>query len=334
MTPRERTRRAVHFEGPDRIPHYLPDGKANDILWLWPTMLPDRQPWTDLGDGRKRQVDCWGSTWETMGGGSYGEGVAWPITDITHQQEYVFPDLNAPRLFEETRRKAASNNASDDPKYCLGVMPFSSVFEMHRFLGIQTVFQSYFDHPDDLKALIARQAQAQQESIRRLADCGCDGVMAYDDLGLQDRLMVSPAVLEEFYLPHYRANWRLAHERGMDVWLHSCGYVIDLLPALKDVGLNVIQMDQQENMGLERLDAVAGGRLAFWCPVDIQRTMVRGSVEDIRAYVRRMMATLGNHRGGLISMAYSTPEAVGHSPQKIAAMCAAFREFGTYEPGD
>jgi uroporphyrinogen-III decarboxylase len=173
-------------------------------------------------------------------------------------------------------------------------------------------------------------AEKQRESIRMLAAIGCDGVMGYDDWGLQDRLMVRPEMIEEFFMPHYRRNWALAHELGMDVWLHSCGYIIEILPMFVEAGLNVIQMDQQENMGLEALDACVGGRLAFWCPVDIQQTMVHGSIEEIRAYVRRMIATLGAHNGGLISMAYSSPEAVNHTPEKIAAMCAAFREYGVY----
>jgi len=43
-----------------------------------------------------------------------------------------------------------------------------------------------------------------------------------------------------------------------------------------------------------------------------------------------MIATLGNHNGGLVSMAYSTPETIHHTPEKIAAMCAAFREYGDH----
>lgn len=130
-------------------------------------------------------------------------------------------------------------------------------------------------------------------------------------------------------MPHYRENWALAHSLGMDVWLHSCGNIISILPMLKAAGLNVIQQDQQENMGLENLDACAGGQLAFWCPVDIQQTMARGSIDDIRAYVRRMITTVGSHNGGYISMAYSTPEAVAQTPERVAAMCAAFREYQT-----
>ena len=32
--------------------------------------------------------------------------------------------------------------------------------------------------------------------------------------------------------------------------LHSCGYIMDILEDLIEIGLDVIQIDQQENMGL------------------------------------------------------------------------------------
>lgn len=331
INSRERVKRAIHFQRPDRMPHYLPDGKENDLIWLWLPRPPERQPWATLSNGRQRRIDEWGVTWETMGGGSFGEAVAWPITDITRQAAYQLPDLNNPDYFKDGAARISANNKSENPKYCLGVMPCSSLNEgTHNVTGLEKMFTAYYEHPEDLHAWLSRLAALQCESIRILADLGCDGVMGYDDWGLQDRLMVSPDLIDEFFLPHYRENWVLAHELGMDVWLHSCGYIIDLLPTFKDAGLNVIQQDQQENMGLENLNAKVGGKLAFWCPVDIQQTMVHGTVEDVRAYARRMIATLGSHNGGLVSMAYSTPEAVQHTPEKIAAMCAAFREYGWY----
>jgi uroporphyrinogen-III decarboxylase len=189
------------------------------------------------------------------------------------------------------------------------------------------MFLDYYEHPDDLKSLIGRLAECQRESIRKMAARGCNGVMGYDDWGLQDRLMVSTGMIEEFFMPHYHQNWKLAHDLGMDVWLHSCGYIIDILPEFIKAGLNVIQMDQQENMGLENLSKKVGGTIAFWCPVDVQKTMVDGSIEDVRNYVKQMIETLGSHNGGFISMAYSTPDAVGHTTEKIDAMCKAFREY-------
>ena len=330
MTSRQRVKRAIHFGGPGRIPHYLPDGGENDILWLWPDRPADLEPWHDLADGMRQRKDAWGTVWQTAGGGSFGEAVAWPL-EVTRQGEYTFPDCNNPQFLHGVAERIEASNRLANPQYCLGVMPFPNLNEaVHCIMGLERMFAAYHEHPVELKALIGRFAEAQRDSIRLLAKIGCDGVMGYDDWGLQDRLMVNPAAIEEFFLPHYRTNWRLAHDLGMDVWLHSCGHIIDILPALVEAGLDVIQMDQQENMGLESLDKRVGGRVAFWCPVDIQQTMVHGSIEDIVAYVRRMIATLGSHNGGLISMAYSTPEAVGHTPEKIAAMCRAFRSYGVY----
>ena len=66
MPHRERVRRAIHFQGVDRIPHFLPDGKENDILWLWMSREPDRQPWAVGTDGLDHWTDAWGTTWTRM----------------------------------------------------------------------------------------------------------------------------------------------------------------------------------------------------------------------------------------------------------------------------
>jgi uroporphyrinogen decarboxylase len=332
MVSRERVKRAIYFEDPDRVPHFLPDDEGNDLLWLWPNRPPEKQSWTEI-DGIDRRIDGWGVVWERPHGhAEYGEAKEYPIKDITKHLEYTFPDCNDDEYFKDVAQAVSKNNAYENPKYCLAVMPFSSLNEgTHNIRGLHNMFIDYYEHPDELKVLIGRLAQGQRRSIRKLADLGCDGVMGYDDWGLQDRLMVSIDMIEEFFMPHYRENWKLAHNLGMDVWMHSCGYIIEVLPEFVKAGLDVIQMDQQENIGLKILGKALGGKIAFWCPVDIQKTMVDGSIEDIQKYVKRMIEALGSHNGGLVSMAYTTPDAVGHTPEKIAAMCKAFREYGIYD---
>lgn len=326
-----RVKKAIHFDSPDHIPHYLPDGKHRDILWLWPKRPPEKKPWTKVSERIDERIDEWGVLWQRGEQGSFGEAKEVPIKDIVKQSECVFPDKNNPIYLSDMSQSIKENNLSENPKYCLGVMPFSSLNEgTHNIMGLDKMFMAYYEHPKELKALIARLAEAQRESIKKLAEMGCNGVMGYDDWGLQDQQMISTDLIEEFFMPHYRKNWKLAHSLGLDVWMHSCGYIINLLPIFIDAGLNVIQMDQQENMGLENLDAKVGGKICFWCPVDIQKTMIEGSLEDIESYVKRMMKTIGNHKGGLISMAYTTPDAVGHTPEKIDAMCQSFRKYGVY----
>ena len=248
---------------------------------------------------------------------------------LPSRQAINFP-IN-PIYYVNHKKTIDANNRSANPKYALGVMGFSSLNEVvHNIMGLENMFLSYYEHPEDLKALIARFAEQQRDSIHLLAELGCDGVMGYDDWGLQNRLMIRAELMEEFFLPHYQKNWMLAHELGMDVWLHSCGYIIEILPMFIAAGLKVIQMDRQENMGLENLAEQVGGRIAFWCPVDIQNTMARGSVADIEKYMQKMMKTIGRFNGGLISMAYTTPEAIDIALEKVAVMCTAFWKYGVY----
>jgi hypothetical protein len=79
-----------------------------------------------------------------------------------------------------------------------------------------------------------------------------------------------------------------------------------------------------ENMRVDLLGQRFGGRIAFWCPVDIQANMVHGSLDDIRAYCRRLVTTLGRPDGGFIAKWYGDPIGAGHRPEAIDAMCEEF----------
>jgi hypothetical protein len=107
-------------------------------------------------------------------------------------------------------------------------------------------------------------------------------------------------------------------------FLHSCGHIVDILDELIEIGLDVVHMDQQENMGLELLGRRFGGRLTFFSPVDIQKTMATGSPDDIRAYARKMARLLGRPAGGFIPRWYTDPAGAGHRQEALDAMCEEF----------
>jgi hypothetical protein len=325
MNGRERVTRAIHFRGVDRIPHFLPDGGDNDLIWLWPKR-DDDLAWTPSDDGRWRRVDAWGTLWSRFGPEGNGEVERPALADWSELDALVFPGWNAPAAYAEGAQ--AIRDARGE-RYALGVMPFASLFEGAANLRRMDHFMlDFYTNPQELDRLFTRLADAQIGSIDRWHAAGADGIMGYDDLGLQDRPMIGPALFRRALLPHYTRVWRHAHSLGLDVWLHSCGFILPLLDDLLGAGLNVIQMDQQENMGIAELGRRFGGRLAFWCPVDIQKTMVDGGVVEIERYARDMILRLGSYDGGLVSKYYPQPELVGHTPEKTAAMCRAFRRYG------
>jgi hypothetical protein len=97
---------------------------------------------------------------------------------------------------------------------------------------------------------------------------------------------------------------------------------------LIESGLDVIQMDQQENMGVDLLSEKFGGRICFWCPVDIQQTMISGTVRDVENYAKKLIDKFGSFDGGFIGKWYPSPDAVRHEWEKIDAMCRVFVDYG------
>ena len=136
--------------------------------------------------------------------------------------------------------------------------------------------------------------------------------------------MISPEKWREIWKPRYKRIYDTAHECGMDTFLHSCGYIVDILDDLIEIGLDVIQMDQQENMGLELLGSRFGGRITFFAPVDIQKTLASGDIPAIQQYCRDMKKHLATDKGGFLTGWYTDPVGAGHTKEAVCAMCDEF----------
>jgi len=318
MTSREIVKRAVLFQGPPRIAHSLPSPWQSDFGGVGASPNPDFKPSTP-------GADEWGSVWEKVGDSdaSMGQVKSHPLQDYAQLDGYPFPDFSDPRRYENARKAVAANAGE---KFMLASIPLSLSHRTDYLRGFENLMMDPYLHPREFGKLLDIQADITLDAVERLAECGADGIFSCDDWGLQDRVMMSPEIFREFFKPRYTRVYGRARELGLLTFLHSCGHIVEILDDFIDAGLQVIQMDQQENMGIDLLSERFGGRIAFWCPVDIQGTMVHGTLEDIRAYAKRLVATFARFNGGFISKWYPSPQAVQHEQDRIEAMAAAFTE--------
>jgi len=323
MTSHERVVRAVTFQGPDRVPYNLPAPWGTDFGSCGAGADPNWQPCVKT---ETEWEDEFHSIWRKLPGDkTMGQVVGHPLKDYAMLDDFAWPDYTVEARYEGAR-KACANNPED--KFLLGGIPMSLIHRLEYLRGHVEAWTDAYEHPDELHVLLNKLGDIAIQAIDRLADLGAHGVMSCDDWGLQDRPMLSPATFAEFFKPVYHRVFHHAHERGLLTLLHSCGHITDLLEHFIEAELDVIQQDQQENMGVETLGARFGGRLCFWCPVDIQQTMVHGTVEDVRAYARQLIDTLGCYNGGFIAQWYASPQAVQHSQEKIDAMAEEFVAYG------
>jgi len=311
MTSREIVINTIRFKGAERLPCDFPEKYGTDFVWVGMSPSPDDRP--------RRGVDEWGAVWENIGEMSLGEVKDFPLKHWSDFDTLKIPDINEPRRWQVIQQVRSRH----PDKFILahGI----SIYERVHFIrGLENTWMDIYDARDELGRLIDVLVDMNLVAIRRYADAGIDGYIFPDDWGLQDKLMISPDAWRHIWKPRYARIFEVAHGAGLLTFLHSCGHIVDILDDLIDIGLDVINMDQQENMGLKLLGERFGGRITFFSPVDIQNTLVHGSLEDIRQYCREMVACLGRPNGGFIPRWYSDPVAAGHRPEAIDAMCEEF----------
>jgi len=314
MTSRENVRRTLHFQTPERYAHDFPEPYGTDFYNTGVNPCPDCRP--------ARGLDEWGCLWDCLPNTSIGEVKEFPLKDWADFDKLTIPKLQKDRAYNHIKQARAA--AGDKYVLCNGV----SIFERVHFIrGLENMWCDTIEEADNLKRLVGILADMNIEIIHDIAGCGVDGFIWCDDWGLQDRLMISPEAWREIWKPEYKRVYDEAHNAGMDVFLHSCGYIVDILGDLIEIGLNAIHMDQQQNMGLERLGSLFRGKLTFFSPVDIQKTMPSGTPDEIRAYCRKMAECLGVKEGGLIPRWYGDPVSAGHSRENIEVMCEEFLQI-------
>jgi hypothetical protein len=301
----------VRFEGADRFGVELHPDFGSDFVYVGMDPSPDARP--------REGIDEWGSVWENIGVSKLGQ-----VKDFPLKQWSDWETLNIPDVSESHRWQAvqgARQQAGDKFLMARGI----SLYERVHFLrGLENTWIDIYAEPQRLTKLIDVLVEMNIEAIRHYQAQDCDGYMWCDDWGLQDRLMISPEKWREIWKPAYRRVYGAAHDAGMLTFLHSCGNIMSILDDLIEAGLDVIQMDQQQNMGIAELGQRFAGRITFWCPVDIQGTLVRGTEPEIRQYCRDLVKHLGCPGGGFLARWYSDSEGAGHRPEAVQAMCDEF----------
>ena len=336
MTSRERVTRAIHFQKPDRVPLWLADTNGdltNDVF------RTASKAFTPLPEAKLRQLvpgfdgalaqGEWGnitgklnttlSTTETVRSGFQ----EWE----EFRCDYRFPDIDAPYRYEQARATIAGRSEEKYELAWFGSGWFGTLYGLRKMEDLLVDLGMY---QEDLQEFCARLEPIFLRSLEQWAAVGANGVLFGEDLGLQERLIMSPESWRRIFKPHYARFIAHAHRLKLDVLMHSCGYIRAIIPDLVEIGLDVLQFDQVEIYDFDDLARNFGGRIAFFCPVDIQTIMPTGDRERIRAAARRMTGKLGAFNGGFLAKDYPTWKDVGVQPEWAGWMRDTFREFGSW----
>jgi len=330
MTARDVIRAVLAHDSPPRIgltfSPYNDEPRTNDVGWLGPSPDPAfaERRWTD-DRGGECWTDEWGCVWRRLVGKTVGgETIEAPIKSAADLDSYHPPTLANPERY----RLAAEVRERNPDLYCLGGI-VACAFDRARYLRIlENYLADCAGDPGLVRRLNDLVSDIVLAQVDIYADLGADGLVFCEDWGTQERLLVSPAMWRSLFRPYFERLVSHAHERGLTVWMHSCGYVRDIIPDLVAIGMDVFQFDQPD---LHTTDFLArfADRATFWCPVDIQTTLQTGDEGTIKAKAREMVEKLGRG-GGFIGKDYGDNFSIGVDPLWQHWAYEAFVEAGTF----
>jgi len=104
--------------------------------------------------------------------------------------------------------------------------------------------------------------------------------------------------VEAYYRPWIERAIGLAKGYGLKVFHHDDGAILNLIPDLLEMGIDVLNPIQWRCKGMDRavIGARWGDRVCFHGGVDNQQTLPFGTQEDVAAEVEENLRLLG--RGG------------------------------------
>lgn len=317
MTSKEIIKDVIAFNSPQRIGLDFNEPHQDDIAWIPAARLKNpvyehMKEWGYYENELKEVPEFTGEVRRDAYGNIYGrleEKTKGECIKGALQEGWQDLDsFNFPQYDEnyESEVKQLMNDNKD--KYLLGALSvavFSTIRDLRR---IDNVLMDVILEKDNVVKLLSKLEDLAIKLVKKAAQLGFDGVIVYDDWGTQTALLMSPELWREIFKPIYAKIIKEAHDQALDFFVHSCGYVYDIIEDFIEIGVDVLQFDQPELLDTKKLSGEFGGRVTFWSPVDIQKVMATGDKAYIQNSAREMITNFGNFGGGFIAKDYPSWE--------------------------
>ena len=301
----QRLRDSLHQSGDIHNPH----GGGNTYELeraLDQDMLLTSVGWANsyYADDGDKYTDEWQVEWKNVpyetkfGIGHYTEMVGHPLAEDSAIDRYKPPDPNRPELYEDAKRMIRTYG---DEYWIVGVT-VTTIFETAWALrGYEKTLMDLAMNPDYVDKLFDIPFYYHLSAAKKLVELGVDMIWIGDDVGSQNRMLISPESWRKFLKPRMAVFISSLKRMNPDIKIayHSDGVINPIIPDLIEIGLDVLNPIQPRSMDPAQLKKEFGDRLCFWGTIDEQQTLPFGTPDDVRKEVLRRLETIGRN-GGLI----------------------------------
>lgn len=329
QTPRDRVLAQIRHRETDPIPYTLGwEGDVGERLDAY----YGSAAWRDLIDNAIRHVpgpnlvvdtsagplftDVYGSTWRV-------DRRPWhlqqPALKEPSLQRYTFPEVG-PLFAAGWKEQAIRAWEAVSDHFTVAGFGFGLFERTWTLRGFADVLADAAAEPGFYDELVEQIAVHQLAIIDRLLELPVDGIMFSDDWGYQQGVLLGPDRWRRFIKPRLARMYERVHGAGKLTLSHCCGSIVDVIPDLIEIGLDVLESIQPEAMDPYDLKRRYGRDITFWGGLGSQSVIPFGTPEEIKDEVMRLCREMG--RGG----GYVLAPAKALQPETSSANAAAVLE--------
>jgi uroporphyrinogen decarboxylase len=168
------------------------------------------------------------------------------------------------------------------------------------------------------------------ERILKTAGGRIDIMHIGEDLGNQNGPMISLDIFERYFAAKYKKYFKMVHSYGAKIMQHMCGCVVEFLPRLIELGLDIYDVVQPTTVetDIAQLQKHFGHELGFCGSVCVQTTLAWGTVTDVATEVDRRLKLFPS--GGL----FLGPSHAIQAGSPIENVLALYKQAGSFCPVD
>ncbi|GAB4364792.1 MAG: uroporphyrinogen decarboxylase family protein [Spirochaetales bacterium] len=313
---------------------------GSDVRGVFPNAvpLPSENEWKD--EEYYYRKDEFGIGWrKPIEEGLYYDMYDHPLREKEEEEieKYPLPDPRRPERFDGINEKIEKLSKSGAYPVVFDNCFGNGIFQTcNHLMGYDEFMVSLALGEKKAEILLDKIVELKMEfwdEVLTRFGSSLDVVKELDDLGTQTSLLISPDMYDTYIKPRLSRLLAFIKKKAphVKIMMHSCGSIRGVIGSLIDAGVEILNPVQYsaENMDPVELKKEFGKDLVFWGGgVDTQNILNRGTVEDVRKEVRRMLDILMPGGGFVFAQVHNIQ--YGVPPENMVAMWETVREYGVY----
>jgi uroporphyrinogen decarboxylase len=247
-------------------------------------------------------ADEFGCVWDRRGGMPHP--VSYPLADNPGDLDsYEMPDPCRKGRFDAAKALAAQHCSKVFVFGKLGMALFERAWSIR---GFEQLLSDLALRPEFVEELLDRILyEWNLPIIEQQLAIGVDGFYFADDWGSKTSMLFSPQMWRRFIKPRLAVCYQLVKKAGVFVGQHSDGNILEILPDLIEIGLDIFNPVQPSVYDPYEVKKRHGAQITLYGGIDVETTLPFGKPNEVRAEILERAKRLGSGGGYVLQSSHT-----------------------------